>query len=280
MSDFIEGGDEPQEEIVAIEPPGEAPEAVPQPAINPETEALARKYGWKPKAESTLPDGSWMDADRFVAASKTRVRILGDQLAETDRRAAAAEAMARSAADTVRRQERARFNAELASIREQKLVAVETADQDAYKALEAREARLVSQPQQQAESPELAAYRATESGKWVNDPVLFRAGYDALEAELARGVQMGVHEQFAFAERAVRDYFPHKFTPPPPLPPREPETGRFSRVDGGGLATGRTSASHGLSAEDYAAAKSLVARGTFKDVGEYAAYAKKLGVIE
>jgi hypothetical protein len=274
MSDLIEDGDEPLDEpVIAEAPPVDAP---PERTVSPEVEELARKYGWKPKGDSTLPDGSWMDADRFVAASKTRVRILGDELAETNKRAAAAEAMAKSAADSVRRQERARYDSELAALREQKAAAVESADVETYRALEQKEAQLTAP---QGPHPELVAYAESEAGKWVKDPVLYRVGNDALSAHLATGVRLTPTEQFAYAAEKVREYFPHKFPAPQP---REAETGRYttSRVDGGGLATGRSTASHGLSAEDYAAATELVRQKVFKDVGAYAAYAKKLGVLE
>lgn len=274
MSEIIEDGDEPLDEPVIETPVVEAPP--PPPQVDPETEALARKYGWKPKAESTLPEGSYMEADRFVAASKTRVRILADQLAETDRRAAAAEALARSAAETVRRQERARYEAELENIRAAKVEAVKAADEETYRDLEDREAKL--RPPPAGPDPGLDAYAKTPEGAWLNDKFMWRTAVNALNDDPA-ALALPPLEQAKWAAGKLKEYFPHKFAPPAPPPPRD-EVGRFSRVDGGGLATGRTTASHGLSAEDYAAAQELVKQKVFKDVGEYAAYSKKLGVLE
>jgi hypothetical protein len=269
----IEEGPEPQDEPgVAAEPVVEAP-----PPVDPETEELARKYGWKPKSESTLPDASYMDADRFVAASKTQVRILRDKLGETDKRAEAAEHMARTAADTVRRQERERFEARLVEVQSLKREAVANADTERFDKLDEIEARVRAQAAAAPEMPaDIAAFFADEAHAWTKNPVLKSAMAAAIDADPTIK-QLSPIEQLRWADREVRDAFPHKF-PKPVEQPRDDTTGRFSRVDGGGL--GRVGQHTGLTAAETADYNILQKKGIFKTPAEYIAYSKQLGVRE
>jgi hypothetical protein len=240
----IEEGPEPQDEpVVADAPVVEAP-----PPVDPETEELARKYGWRPRSESTLPDASYMDAERFVAASKTQVRILGDKLSETDKRAEAAEHMARTAADTER-----------------------------FDRLDEIEARVRAQAAPAPEMPaDIAAFFADEAHAWTKNPVLKSAMAAAIDADPTIK-QLSPIEQLRWADREVRDAFPHKF-PKPVEQPRDDTTGRFSRVDGGGL--GRVGQHTGLTAAETADYNILQKKGIFKTPAEYIAYSKQLGVRE
>lgn len=276
MSEIIESGDEPLDDA-PLEPtlaPAEAPKQ-----IDPETEALARRYGWRPREESTLPDASYMDAERFLAAGKTRLRIQEDRLREADGRIAAAEALARTAAETVRRQERERYARELEEIRAGKAEAVKTADEEAYAELDRREQSL--RPPQAGPDPSVAAYAETSDGAWIKDAYLRNQAAALLNANPDK-LALSPMDQVKWAREKIQEYYPHKFAAPQP---RETD-GRFatSRVDGGSLATGRANPTHGLSAEEYAeVAKNIASgplKGAFKNVGEYVEYAKKIGVLE
>jgi hypothetical protein len=259
------GGDEP------LDAPVEAPA---ERVVPPETVALAERYGWKPKDASTLPDGSWMDAEQFVKATKTQVRILRDDVAAKDKRIEAAEAMARTAADTVRRQERAAYEQRLADIREAKAEAVSTADVDRYKELEQREQKLTA-PEREVD-PTLDAYAKSDAGAWTKDPILFEFAVNAINKD-AEAMKKSPIDQAKWAADKLKEYFPHKF-PTPPEPPRD-EAGRFSRVDAGGLAP-RSGPNYNLSSEETAEVQHLIKRGVFKTVAEYVDYSKKLGVRE
>jgi hypothetical protein len=282
MTDQIEDGDGIDDFVhdkIVDEPAPVADAPPPERPVDPETEALARKYGWRPRGESSLPDGSWMDAERFVAAGKTRLRIQEDKLTEASKRIEAAEAMARTAAETVRRQERMRYDAALSEIQARKEAAVEASDIDTYKKLDEQEHRIRSVPvQPEGPPPEVVAFWNDEKHAWTKDPVLksFMANAIDSDPQIARAAPI---EQLKWADAKVREYFPHKFPAPQP---REPETGRYtsSKVDGGGLATGRSNPSHGLSAEESAEVKGLIDKGIFKNVGEYVEYSRKLGVRE
>jgi hypothetical protein len=271
MTDQIEDGPEPQDEPVAA-PVVETPAAPVERQVDPETVALAEKYGWRPRERSTLPDDSWMDAERFVAASKTQVRILNDRLGETSKKAEAAEAIARTAAQTVREQERQRYDHQLHQIRLAQRDAVEAGDVKRYDQLAEMEGRM--------RPPEPVAPPSVVMPDWANDTELRNVGAALIDA--TPGIKaMPPERQIEWAEKRVRALYPDKFPAAAPPVPRD-ESGRYttSKVDGGGLATGASPASHGLSAEESADVKRLIARGVFKNVGEYVKYSKELGVRE
>jgi hypothetical protein len=255
-----------------------APEAEPpEKVIPPEIVKTARQYGWFPEEESKhLPPGSWMDADAFVGAAKTRLRIQADEIADLRRRSEATETMAKQANDLIRRQERQRFEQELYNIRAAKEEAVEAADKEQYQRLDNYENQLRTAPQQPEIHPDTLAFKETPQGKeWMDDPILVNWARDAINVG---ALGKSPAEQMQWANEKVREYFPHKFQPKSE-PPRE-ENGRYttSRVDGGGLAGGGRSS--GLDADEREAFKVLKAKGVFKTESEYIAHARTLGVRE
>jgi len=273
MSDDIED-EGPIEETV------ETVEAPPEKVIPPETIELARKYGWRPKEQDNLPEGSWMDAERYVAATKTRVRIQADEIAELRRHNAATDAIAKQANDLIRRQERQRFEQELQNIRAAKEEAVEAADKEKYQQLDNYEAQLRTAPQQPEVHPDVIAYKETPEGKeWMDDPILVDFARNAI-AKTPGIVSLPPAEQVRWGYQQVKRYLPHMFQPKPEQP-RE-DNGRYtaSRVDGGGLAGGNRSS--GLDADERAAFAEMNKKqpGLFKNESEYVAYQKKLGIRE
>jgi hypothetical protein len=262
------------------EGPVDAPEVIEEKVIPPETIELARKYGWRPKEENPyLPDGrSFMDADAFVGATKTKLRIKDDEIADLRRRSEATEAMAKQANDLIRRQERDRFERELQNVREAKRAAAESADTEQYDRLENYEYQLRTAPQQPEVPQEVIAYRATPEAKWMDDPILVDFAKNAINTTPGI-ISKSPGEQVRWAAEKVREYFPHKFETKVEQP-RDESNGRYtaSRVDGGGLAGGNRSS--GLDADEREAFKVLKAKGVFKNEAEYIAHARTLGVRE
>lgn len=256
MSDFPDADGEPD---------GPLPDA--PTTVDPEKEALARKYGWKPKEDFTLAPAGWVDPERFLESPRTQNKILKDELKKTQERVQLAEDMATQAANRIRAQERAAYQRELDNIRAEKREAVETADKDKYAAAEEREARLA--PPVQA-LPELDQYKATDDGAWLKDPILLKFAGDAVSTS-REALAMAPVEQAKWARKQAERYYPHMFTKPQP----RTEGGQFSKVDGGGLG-GQGQANYGLGDEEMAAARKYVAKGTFKSIKEYAEYSKKI----
>jgi hypothetical protein len=188
--------------------------------------------------------------------------------------------MIRTTAETVRRQEAEKYERRLFDIQAAKRQAVADSDTERFDKLEEAEARVRSQAAAvptAAEVPaEIDAWMKDEAHSWVKNPVLKSAMAAAIDAdpEIRGKTPM---EQLKWADEQVRDAFPHKF-PKAPEPPRDPTTGQFSRVDGGGL--GRAGQSAGLSASEAADYKILERKGIFKTPAEYIAYSKQLGVRE
>lgn len=295
-TEIVNETDAPEE--VAGASVAEAPVAPvePEPTPDPALEAEARKYGWKPKDEFTLTPERWRDAKTFLESAPTQVKMLKDELKVRDARIAAAEQIAREAAATVRAEaqrryevERQRFEAEIADLRAAKLRAAEGADIETYKTLEQREAsiRLPEQPRlpaapQPAYDPLVKEY--IDKNEWTKDQALLN--WARIQIDQTPAVQaMPAIDQVMWAERRVKEFFPHRFPAPAPVVPAPAPVAapvpapvaaapRVSRVDGGGLAT--AAAKPTLSAEERQAAMQYVKKGVFKSVDEYAAYRAQL----
>jgi hypothetical protein len=268
MSDFEEVPEpdiEPVAEVAAPDAPVEKP-------VDPQTIATARRLGWIPPGESTLPPNRQLSAEEYLGTSKAQIRLLQEGMSEKDKRIEAAEALARSAAETVRQQERLRYEQQIQSLRAAQRDAAEAGDVKRYDHLTEMEGRM--------RPPEPVTQPTVAMPDWANDTELRNVGAALIDA--TPGIKaMPPERQIEWAEKRVRALYPDKFPAAPPPVPRD-ESGRYttSKVDGGGLATGASPASHGLSAEESADVKRLIARGVFKNVGEYVKYSKELGVRE
>jgi len=254
------------------QPENEQVERVVEP--NP-IEEEARALGWRPKEEFDRDPENWVDADRFMEMPKTQLRVsrdlnkaISDKLdaAEKAREAdmQAVKAANKAAMDRVRQQEQARYEEQLAAIRSEKTKAVELADVDAYQNLEAQEAKLKPPEQEAPESyPEVDKYRA--ENEWTQNPLLWKEAAEAVNFMPNRD-QATPQQQLAFAERAIRDKYPHKFQAPAPKP---------SRVDSGGLGgapvTRRQKGASDLPADVRKVAAEFVEEGVYDSVDQYAA---------
>ena len=256
-----------------IEP---GPEIEPAPVVaevDPETTAEARKYGWKDQGEFSLAPEGWVDAARFMELPSTQRKVANDRARKFEAdNASLRDQMSRIAALTeaqvakTQRDERARYDAELARIKAEKRDALETADTARFDRLEAQEERLrEAQPAQQTQRPqvhpEVAAYEASDAGKWLKDPEMARFAARVVE-ETPGATGLSPARQIALAERRVREMFPERFPSAP---------AKHAKVDGGGLATrSRTKGAADLPADARAAGKDFVAKGWFKDMEAYA----------
>ncbi len=247
-----------------------------EPEFAPEVIERASKYGWQPKDRVRDPT-RWVPPDRYLELTGTRLKIMSEVAAEADKRAERAETMARNTADMVRRQERAAAEERLAAIRAEKYAAVESSDTERYKELEEIERRWQQpRPQQQEVPAEVTAYRSSERGKWLEDPEMVRFAADAIQAS-PEALAKGPADQMEWVEGRARRFYPHLFKAAEPEAQRD-QHGRFSKVDGGGLASPKSRPN--LSAEDRAHIAEGIRKGVYKDEAEAVAYARSIGVLE
>jgi hypothetical protein len=226
------------DEFEPAAPEAAAPEAPSEPGYEPHVIAEATKWGWLPKDQFTGEPGRWSDPGRYLSHPMTQVRILREEAKAKDERLAAVERATSATLAEVRRQEREAAEERVAAIRAEKLAAVESSDLDRYKELEEIERR-VSQPrQQQPEIPaEVTAYRASERGKWLDEPGMVEFAFNAIQNS-PEALKMGPAQQMEFAEGRFKQRFAPLFKAPEPEAQRD-QHGRFARVDDGGLASGR-----------------------------------------
>lgn len=272
MSEEIEqGAPEPEIEVAA---PVEAPEPVE--TGDPELEAEAKKYGWRPKEQFDRAPENWVDAERFLDLPQTRLKMTRDlarnlerQVKEKEDRLNRIERTTQAALEAVRQQERQRYEAELRRIEQAKLEAVQTADIEKYRQLDAEEQRLAppalpQPPAQPQVAPEVEAYRATEQGAWLADQELVTVGARLIDADpIARALPP--RKQIEWAEKQLRTYYPERFKA------SDPEPQRAARVDAGTLvARPRIKGVAELPPEAKKIGADFVKQGLFKDLGEYA----------
>jgi hypothetical protein len=274
-------------EIEAEEIDAEAPETEQErpedAAARQEAEAEARKYGWRPKAEFDRDPDGWVDASRFLELPSTNVKMLRDAKRELQQQLEAerkdrAEAFARieatqaAVANRIREQERVKFEAEREQLLRAKREAAASHDLDRYDQLSRKEALMkppqdivsaqVSQEPQRY--PEVEDYRA--KNEWAQDPALWNEAYQAVNAAIQFGKPFSsAQEQLVYAEGVMRRKYPHMFQAAP--------AAAISRVDGGGLATGRRvgRGADDLPPEAKKVAAEYVKEGIYKSMAEYAA---------
>lgn len=252
---------------------GESP-AEPDPA-RVELEAQARKYGWRPQTEFDRAPASWVDADRFLELPATNVKVLRDEMKQRDedyaRKIEEVTRGTKVAIEAVRKQEQARYEADLAAVRAAKREAVDMADVKAYEAAEQREQSLrapdATGATEAPSGPQVDPYvqEYADKNEWLRNPILFDTAKRLIDANPA-ALAMAAKDQLAYVETEVRKMYPGYF------PAQQPATQRAARVDSGGLGTGRA---RGRGADDLPAdvrrvAKEFVDEGVFKSIDDYA----------
>jgi hypothetical protein len=248
-------------EPVAVE--AESPEAESETPVarrwSETDEKEARALGWKAPEEwvGDKPAGYIEDPARFVERAERKG--LKDKITQIETQSQAEirrlTAMYEQAAAVQKQQ----FDAERARLLASQREAVAVGDVDAFDRVSGQLAKMQPPVQAAPAQPQVDPYVAEYAAKneWVKDPILFGFARDAIDRAGMAGKP--VHEQVAFAEKAVKDYFPHKFAAPnpPPIPPR---------VDGGGLGGGgRADPLAKLPASAQEQFRKFVARGFFAD---------------
>lgn len=262
--------EEAQQEVVEQPSPEEL-------AADQEAQEEARKYGWRPKEDFDRNPEGWVDAKRFLELPSTEVKKLRDESraekAEFEARLAKMDAVNKATMERALEVERENHQRELNNLTAQQRQAVEEADTEKYDALELQKQKLkapepIAEPERKVDDF-TAKYMA--ENEWTKDPVLASVGFQAVQNDPI-ALRMPAKEQWEFAERKVREYFPHKF--------KEPETQKpaRSKVDGGGLGGGQTSKGvASLPPEALAAGKEFVAEGYYKSLEEYATFYHEQG---
>jgi len=269
MNDDIEQELEDDLEEGQVEEEQAEEEGEPVVQVDPAAEEEARKYGWRPLSEFRGNKDGWVDAARFLELPSTQNKQLRDELKSTretfaerlDRLDNANKAAMRRAMEN----QKAEYEREMEALRTRQREAVESGDVETWDRLEQQRNRM-QPPTQQPDGPppEVEQYAQSEAGKWVNDPVLKRIGAEAIQS----GGMVGrpVSEQLAYAEKHVRQYFPHMFQQQAEQP-KQPR----NRVDGGGLGGAqRGKGVNSLPAEARAAGKEFVEAGIYKSLDDYA----------
>lgn len=257
------------EEVVAAEGvdtvAAEEPSA---PEWSDEDAEAAKALGWKDPAEweGEKPAGFIDDPRRYLerAESFGPFRKLREQMEAQGESLRKIEVVTAKAVERVREQERERFEAELAAIREGQRRAVEEADTDTFDALEKKREGLKAPEFDDvapAEADPLAPFKAEKP--WLNDPVLVNHGSILIDGALKRGAISGdVGEQIAYAERELAKYYPHMFAGDKAKPKASP-------VAGDVIAPSRKkSGFDSLPSDAKSAFMSEVKKGIFKNIEE------------
>lgn len=243
------------------------------PARDPEIDAEARKYGWKPKEEFTLAPEGWKDADQFLDLTSIKYRREKDLRKESEKQIADLREQFGKIAQLTERQVKARedevrreYEAKFVEVQRAKEAAVETADLDGFKAAEAEQQRLL----RAAPVPQRAPQEDHLSGvEWVKDNELRNLGAAMIDAQPHIRV-LPPKDQVRWAEQQLRAVYPDRFTPAAQQAPQGQQH-TASKVDGGGLAGGaRTKGVDDLPADAKVAGREFVQRGIFKSMAEYA----------
>lgn len=262
-----------EEQIVTEEETQEEPDAPEPPpkAWSDDDEQEARLFGWKSSDEwqGEKPPGYIDNPQEFLdRVQRSRIfKTMQDKLQSTEQQAAD---LARKQEEMNRRaleRQRSLYEARMAEIAAGQRKAVEEADTAAYDRYEKQKAELQkvqAEPQQpQSPHPEVAAYAQSETGRWLQNPILQDTARKLIDAN-PEILRKGPKDQIEYAEAEIRKMYPAYF-PQQPSPDPKP---RQTPVDPGGIAPsgmqGRT-AFDKLPGDAKAQFKRFVEEGLFKD---------------
>lgn len=204
----------------------------PAPEWTEEDKEAAKMLGWKDpdEWEGEKPEGFIDDPRRFLerAESFGPFRKLKEQMEAQGESLRKIESVTAKAVERAREQEKQRYEAEIAAIREGQRRAVEEADTEAFDKLEERRGKIAPPD----DEPEVdAAHDLTPFVKdhaWLNDPVLKNQGGLLVQQALDRG-EVKPHDtaaQVAYAAEKLATYYPHMFGgQPKPKPAASPVAG-------------------------------------------------------
>ena len=237
-----------------------------------ESEAKARRQGWRPKDEYRGPDEKWVDADAFLKRSDEELPVMRERLKKQDRDLADLKGTVAKFAEHHAKVEKIAYERALNEVKKQRREALAIGDADGFEAAEERlqELKEVKPAATQKEAakeispdvqtwvqanpwfqtePRLAKYAETVCGELQNeDPT--RDLSDILK-EVAKEVKTRFPEKFANAKRSA-----------PPA------------VEGtGSVAAGKGAKSYAnLPAEAKAACDKFLKQGLIKSKDDYLKY--------
>jgi hypothetical protein len=267
MTEQMQEPDAPETDLEVagdIAPPEQ--EAAQEPQVDPEIEAQARKYGWRPLTEYTLDPKGWVDARKFMDLPQTQVKALRDEIRDRDKRLERVERTTQRAVELAREQERAAYEARLQEIEAAKRKAAEDADIARYDQL-ANMQRTLRPPQHDEPPQEVAQY--LETTKWGKDPAAIAFGAQLIEANPAIKT-LPAMDQVRWAEAQMRMIRPEWFDAPTQAAPARPAV---SKVDGGSTVApirAPTRGADSLPPEARRAGEGFVRMGIYKSVDDYA----------
>lgn len=277
LDDIIAESTAPDDNEAPDNEPDTEPDSEPdnEPSVDPTIEAEARKYGWRPQEEWRGDKSGWVPPERFLELPSTHVKQLRDELRAKEQdfqkrieglergNKAAMEAQKKFYEDKVDR------------LKAERRAAADAGDMEAFDRLD----KQVSEVEQQARTettepqkeegpkphPDVAAYRESDDGKWLSNPLLVAEGKQLIDGSYV-AQQMAPMDQVKWAEQQLRQRYPGMFEQP------KQEQQRHAKVDEGGLAPSRggKSLAGKLPSEAKAQGKEFIEMGLFKNLEEYA----------
>jgi len=262
-------------EVEAQDAPEPSPAPVAAPAWSDDEETEARAFGWKPASEwvgRPPPNGVIDDPRTYMdrALKFTPFRTLRERQEQVE--ATFAKRIA-----AVEKRERERYEAQLATIQQQKLAAVDVADRAEYDRLDKQERELAARIAPEA-APETARPRRdiTEElpdAVWLKDPVLRAHARDAIEQAAHFGQvdlnRMTIADQALWGEDYVKARWPEHYAAATRTAAPAPKA-KASPVDGGGIAgvPSRRDGFEKLPTSAKAAFAQLVKKGIYADTDQ------------
>lgn len=242
------------------------------PAWSQEDEDEARAFGWKPSSEWQGEKGpGYIDSPKDFMARIERSRTFSTMKERMESLAAQAEEQNRKLAamsEAAMKRQREEYERQLASVQAAQRKAAESADVEAYDALERRRVEMMRapvdapQPQQPQKDPDVETFR--QANEWTQNPLIWQEAVQAVDFAIKSGIPLAsTKEQIAYAERAIKQKYPHLFQQAQTETPRPT---RPAPVDGGGIASARTSPQfNSLPAEAKSTFARFVKEGLYSD---------------
>jgi hypothetical protein len=182
-----------------------------------ESEAKARRQGWRPKDEYRGPEDKWVDADAFLKRSDEELPVMRERLRKQDRDLADLKGTVAKFAEHHARVEKVAYERAMAEVKKQRREALAIGDADGFEAAEERLAEL-KEVKPAATQKEAAKEIAPEVQTWVEANPWFQT--DARLAKYAEQVCGELQSEDPTRElsdilkevaREVKGRFPEKF---------------------------------------------------------------------
>jgi hypothetical protein len=139
-----------------------------------ESEAKARRQGWRPKDEYRGPEEKWVDADAFLKRSDEELPVMRERLRKQDKDLAELKGTVTKFAEHHARVEKVAYERAMAEVKKQRREALAIGDADGFEAAEERIAEL-KEVKPAATQKEAAADIAPEVQTWVQANPWFRS---------------------------------------------------------------------------------------------------------